>query len=458
MTETRPAGGYSRSLIRVPPVASGAAGAAAEALPEAEGSAVAAVSAVTAATALAPASAPAAVSSAPFMTADRYYQQRLANLDILLSRAREQLNSVLYQRDTLNESLKKLKDELHTLQEPACTLAEVIRPLADNKCYVKIPPDDKVVVNVNASRVDPAELRPGLRVALKATTNEVVLILPKQVDPVVSLMRVDKTPDQTYSDIGGLGKQLLELREILELPLKHPEIFSNLGIPAPKGVILYGAPGCGKSAVARAVAHHCGCNFIRISGSELVSKYIGEGSRLVRQVFQMAIASAPSIIFIDECDSIGGKRSKGGTDGAEGEVNRTMMELLSQLDGFESSAGVKLIMATNRIDTLDDALLRPGRIDRKVEFPLPDLPGRVEILKIHSRKMNLVRGMDWAAVARAMHGASGSDCRAVCIEAGMFALRERRNYVVQQDFVMAAQKVMAWKEVGQQVMEVKLVK
>jgi len=208
----------------------------------------------------------------------------------------------------------------------------------------------------------------------------------------VSLMRVEKVPDSTYETLGGLEKQVKEIKEVIELPIKHPEIFESLGISQPKGVLLYGPPGTGKTLLARAVAHHTDCCFIRVSGSELVQKYIGEGSRMVRELFVMARESAPSIIFMDEVDSIGSSRIEG-ESGGDSEVQRTMLELLNQLDGFESASNIKVLMATNRLDILDDALIRPGRIDRKIEFPNPNEAARADILKIHSRKMNLMRSV-----------------------------------------------------------------
>merc|ERR1712087_577614 len=195
-------------------------------------------------------------------------------------------------------------------------------------------------------------------------------------DPLVSLMMVEKVPDSTYEMVGGLQKQIKEIKEVIELPVKHPELFDALGIAQSKGVLLYGPPGTGKTLLARAVAHHTECCFIRVSGGELVQKYIGEGSRMVRELFVMAREHAPSIIFMDEVDSIGGARVDG-EQGGDSEVQRTMLELLNQLDGFEASQQIKVIMATNRIDILDDALLRPGRIDRKVEFPNPNEDARL---------------------------------------------------------------------------------
>ena len=268
-------------------------------------------------------------------------------------------------------------------------------------------------------------------------------ILPTKVDPLVSLMKVEAVPDSTYDMIGGLEKQVMEIKEVIELPIKHPELFESLGVAQPKGVLLYGPPGTGKTLLARAVAHHTDCTFIRVSGAELVQKYIGEGSRMVRELFVMAREAAPSIIFMDEIDSIGSSRGgDGGGGGGDSEVQRTMLELLNQLDGFEPAQNIKVIMATNRIDILDPALLRPGRIDRKIEFPNPNTENRVSIMKIHSRKMNLLRNIDLETVAEKMSNASGAECKAVCTEAGMFALRERRVHVTQEDFEMAVAKVM----------------
>ncbi|CAK9028733.1 unnamed protein product [Durusdinium trenchii] len=285
------------------------------------------------------------------------------------------------------------------------------------------------------------DCKPNTRIALTSDSYVLHKILPSKVDPLVQLMKVEKTPDSTYEMIGGVDKQIKEIKEVIELPIKHPEIFESLGISQPKGVLLYGPPGTGKTLLARAVAHHTNCCFIRVSGGELVQKYIGEGSRMVRELFVMAREHAPTIIFMDEVDSIGSSRVEG-ESGGDSEVQRTMLELLNQLDGFEATTNIKVIMATNRIDILDDALLRPGRIDRKVEFPNPNEEARGEILKIHSRKMNLMRGIDLKKIASQMNGASGAESKAVCTEAGMFALRERRQHVTQEDFEMAVSKVM----------------
>merc|ERR1712178_232775 len=302
------------------------------------------------------------------------------------------------------------------------------------KVLVKVHPEGKFVVDLDKN-IEMSQVTPNSRVALKSDSYTLHKILPNKVDPLVSLMMVEKVPDSTYDMVGGLAKQIKEIKEVIELPIKHPELFDSLGIAQPKGVLLYGPPGTGKTLLARAVAHHTDCQFIRVSGSELVQKYIGEGARMVRELFVMARANAPSIIFMDEIDSIGGSRMEGGK--GDSEVQRTMLELLNQLDGFEATQSIKIIMATNRIDILDDALLRPGRIDRKIEFPNPNEDARVDILKIHSRKMNLMRGIDLYKVAKQMPGASGAESKAVCTEAGMFALRERRIHVTQEAFELA---------------------
>ena len=349
------------------------------------------------------------------------------------------------QRNTLNDQVRSLKDEISALHEMGASVAEVVRPMGKNKMLVKVHPEGKYAVEVDKALVkDISKLKAGARVAVKSDSYTLFKVLPSKVDPLVSLMMVEKVPDSTYDMIGGLDNQIKEIKEVIELPIKHPELFEALGIAQPKGVLLYGPPGTGKTLLARAVAHHTDCRFIRVSGSELVQKYIGEGSRMVRELFVMAREHAPSIIFIDEVDSIGSSRGDGGSGGGSGdsEVQRTMLELLNQLDGFEATHSIKVIMATNRMDILDPALLRPGRIDRKIEFPAPNTAARLDILRIHSKRMNMVRGIKLDKVAEGLLGASGAEVKAVCTEAGMFALRERRVHVTQEDFELAVAKVM----------------
>jgi len=369
-----------------------------------------------------------------------YFASKIDENEIKIRDKTETVRRLEAGRNELNTQVRQLREELQQLQEPGSHIAEMIKMMGKNKAFVKTQSDGKYIVTVHDS-IDTTKLVQGTRVALRNDSYVLHKILPTKVDPLVSLMRVEKVPDATYEMVGGLQKQIQEIKEVIELPIKHPEIFEALGISQPKGVLMYGPPGTGKTLLARAVAHHTKCTFIRVSGSELVQKYIGEGSRMVREIFVMARQHAPSIIFMDEIDSIGGSRVES-SRGGDSEVQRTMLELLNQLDGFEPSQNIKVLMATNRIDILDPALLRPGRIDRKIEFPHPNEAARLQILKIHSRKMNLMRGINLKKVAALMKDASGAEMKGVCSEAGMFALRERRIHVTQEDFEMAAAKVL----------------
>jgi 26S proteasome regulatory subunit T6 len=371
---------------------------------------------------------------------EKYFENKLEELENIVREKQSNVRRLEAQRNELNSRVRLLREELQLLLEPGAYVGEVIKPMGKAKVLVKVSSEGKYIVDIDKS-IDIKQCVANCRVALQSDSYTLFKILPTKVDPLVSLMKVEKVPDSTYEMVGGLEKQVKEVKEVIELPIKHPEIFEALGISQPKGVLLYGPPGTGKTLLARAVAHHTDCTFIRVSGSELVQKYIGEGSRMVRELFVMAREHAPSIIFMDEIDSIGSSRVEG-ESGGDSEVQRTMLELLNQLDGFEATTTIKIIMATNRIDILDPALLRPGRIDRKIEFPNPNEEARAEILKIHSRKMNLVRGIDLLQIASKMNGASGAESKAVCTEAGMFALRERRQHVTQEDFEMAVAKVM----------------
>lgn len=371
---------------------------------------------------------------------EKFYKTKQMILDSEIMQMENSMKRLEQQRSCLNSQVRKIRDEISIVQEASSSVGTVVNKMGKGKCLIKTQPDGKYVVSVE-DHVKYDILKPGTRVALRSDTYDIHRILPTSIDPLVSLMMVEKVPDSTYAMIGGLDEQIKEIREVIEMPIKHPELFDNLGIAQPKGVLLYGPPGTGKTLLARAVAHHTQCKFIRVSGSELVQKYIGEGSRLVRELFVMAREHAPSIIFMDEIDSIGSSRADSGK-GSDSEVQRTMLELLNQLDGFESCNKIKVIMATNRIDILDPALLRPGRIDRKIEFPAPKAGARAEILKIHSRKMNLTKGINLDVISEKLIGSSGAEVKAVCTEAGMFALRERRVHVTQEDFEMAVSKVM----------------
>jgi len=372
----------------------------------------------------------------------KYYASKIGELNETVQERMTDLQRLKARRNELNAKVRMLREELHHLQEPGSYVGEVVKQMGQNKVLVKIHPEGKYWwTSIKVRYIK--DLAPNTRVALRNDSYTLHKILPTKVDPLVSLMKVEAVPDSTYDMIGGLEKQVMEIKEVIELPIKHPELFESLGVAQPKGVLLYGPPGTGKTLLARAVAHHTDCTFIRVSGAELVQKYIGEGSRMVRELFVMAREAAPSIIFMDEIDSIGSSRGGGeGGGGGDSEVQRTMLELLNQLDGFEPAQNIKVVMATNRIDILDSALLRPGRIDRKIEFPNPNVDNRMAIMKIHSRKMNLLRNIDLKGIAEKMTNASGAECKAVCTEAGMFALRERRVHVTQEDFEMAVAKVM----------------
>lgn len=369
-----------------------------------------------------------------------YYISKIEEHRIMIRDKTQNLERLKAQRNELNTKVRLIREELTQLHEPGSYVGEVVKPMGKQKILVKVNPEGKYVVDLDKD-IDINKCTPNTRVALRSDSYTLHKILPTKVDPLVSLMKVEKVPDSTYDMVGGLDKQILEIKEVIELPIKHPELFDALGVSQPKGVLLYGPPGTGKTLLARAVAHHTDCTFIRVSGSELVQKYIGEGSRMVRELFVMAREAAPTIIFMDEIDSIGSSRMDG-AQGGDSEVQRTMLELLAQLDGFEATQNIKVIMATNRLDILDAALLRPGRIDRKIEFPNPTTKSRADIIGIHSRRMNLMRGIDLIKIAEKMNNSSGAECKAICTEAGMFALRERRIHVTQEDFEMAVAKVM----------------
>ena len=255
------------------------------------------------------------------------------------------------------------------------------------------------------------------------------------------MMMVEKRPVETYADVGGLSAQIQEIKEAVELPLTHPELYEELGIKPPKGVILYGPPGTGKTLLAKAVANETSASFLRVVGSELIQKYAGEGPKLVRELFRTAKDMAPSIVFIDEIDAVGTKRYDT-QSGGEKEIQRTMLELLNQLDGFDDRGDVRVIMATNRIDSLDPAIIRPGRIDRKIEFPMPDAKTKRRIFGIQTAKMNLALDVDLDSLAMSKEELSGADVKAVCSEAGLLALRERTMQVRQEHFLKAMDKVL----------------
>lgn len=312
---------------------------------------------------------------------------------------------------------------------------------AGNKYVINVKQIAKFVVGLG-ERVAPTDIEEGMRVGVDRQKYSIQIPLPPKIDPTVSLMTVEDKPDVTYDDVGGAKEAIEKLREVVELPLLHPERFVALGIDPPKGVLLYGPPGTGKTLSARAVANRTDACFIRVIGSELVQKYVGEGARMVRELFTMARSKRACIVFFDEIDAIGGARTGGDENGSDNEVQRTMLQIVTELDGFDARGNIKVLMATNRPDTLDPALLRPGRLDRKVEFGLPDLEGRGQIFKIHSKRMNCDRDIRFELLARLCPNTTGAELHSVCTEAGMYAIRARRKSVSEKDFLDSVNKVV----------------
>ena len=371
-----------------------------------------------------------------------YLKRRIRQLEL-------QVRTLEADKERLERELSRLRMEMSRLRQPPAFAGTLIEVLDDDRAIVQNYNGPRFVVRI-APWIEREGLKPGARVALDQRTMAIVELLPTEKDPSVLGFEVIERPTVSYKDIGGLEKQIQELREAIELPLKHPELFDKIGIEPPKGVLLYGPPGCGKTLMAKALAHEVNATFIKVVGSELVRKFIGEGARLVHELFELAKEKAPTIIFIDEIDAIGAKRMDE-TTGGEREVNRTLMQLLAEMDGCDPSGNVKVIAATNRPDILDPALLRPGRFDRLIEVPLPDFHGRLEILKVHTRKMNL-KDVDLTMIAEMTEGASGADLKAIATEAGMFAIRDRREYVTQEDFMKAIEKVLgSEKRLAQQI-------
>ncbi|AFM98542.1 ATP-dependent 26S proteasome regulatory subunit [Encephalitozoon hellem] len=334
----------------------------------------------------------------------------------------------------------KSENDVKALQTVGHIIGEVLEKLSDEKFIVKSSQGPRYVVGCMKA-IDRKKITTGTRVALDITTLTIMVVLPREVDPMIHSMGEESPGDGiSFESVGGLKDQIRELREVIELPLKNPDIFKRIGVRAPKGVLLYGPPGTGKTLLARIVAATMDVNFLKVVSSALIEKYIGESSRMIREMFAYARRKAPCIIFMDEIDAIGGKRSRESSS-SDREVQRTLMELLNQLDGFNELDNVKVIMATNRPDILDPALLRPGRLDRKIEIPLPNEQGRKEILKIHSRPMNAIEEIDYDSLVKLTAGFNGADLRNVCTEAGMIALKDERDYVKHEDFVKSARKI-----------------
>jgi len=376
------------------------------------------------------------------MAADPVREKALSDYRKKLMEHKEvdaRLKDLRNQLKDLTTAYAKSEDDLKALQSVGQIVGEVLRQLTEEKFIVKATNGPRYVVGCRR-QLEKSKLKPGTRVALDMTTLTIMRYLPREVDPLVYNMSHEDPGDVTYSAIGGLGEQIRELREVIELPLLNPELFMRVGITPPKGCLLYGPPGTGKTLLARAVASQLDANFLKVVSSAIVDKYIGESARLIREMFNYARDHQPCIIFMDEIDAIGGRRFSEGTS-ADREIQRTLMELLNQMDGFDVLGKVKMIMATNRPDTLDPALLRPGRLDRKIEIPLPNEQARMEVLKIHSNPITKHGEIDFEAVVKLSDGFNGADLRNVCTEAGLFAIRSEREYVVDEDFMKAVRKV-----------------
>ena len=336
---------------------------------------------------------------------------------------------------------RQMMQEEQPLQVARCTkIISGLSPEDPTKYVINIRQIAKFVVGLG-EKVSPTDIDEDMRVGVDRVKYAIQIPLPPKIDPTVSLMEVEEKPDVTYDDVGGSKKALEQLREVVEIPLLHPERFVTLGIDPPKGVLLYGPPGTGKTLSARAVANRTDATFIRVIGSELVQRYVGEGARMVRELFTLARSKKTCIIFFDEVDAIGGARTSGDDNNSDVEVQRTMLQIVTELDGFDARGNIKVLMATNRPDTLDPALLRPGRLDRKVEFGLPDLEGRTHILKIHAKVMSVDRDIRYELLARLCPNTTGAELRSVCTEAGMFAIRARRKSVTEKDFLDSINKV-----------------
>jgi len=376
----------------------------------------------------------------------KYLLERISNLENRNLELRERMRQmesekryVETQKIRYEREMRKLRSEIEQLRSPPLIFGEILDIIDNNRVVVRSSAGPRFLVRVSQF-IDPKDLRSGSRCTLNQQSLALIEVLPNNYDPQIYGMELEERPLEVYSEIGGLEAQVQELKEAVELPLTKPHLFEQVGIRPPKGVLLYGPPGTGKTLLARAVAHETNAHFLRVVGSELVQKYIGEGARLVRELFEIAKEKAPAIIFIDEIDAVGAHRTESVTSG-DREVQRTLMQLLAGMDGFEARGDVKIIGATNRIDILDPALLRPGRFDRIIEIPLPDIEGRYSILKIHTKGMNLESQIDLLEIARQTEGRNGADLRAICMEAGMFAIRDERSQVSGEDFVRALHKV-----------------
>ena len=371
-------------------------------------------------------------------------QERLEVLESQNEEMRDKLLDANAENNKYQQKLERLTHENKKLKQSPLFVATVQELTEDGAVIKQHGNNQEALTEITAEMR--REVEPDDRVAVNNSLS-IVKKLEKETDVRARVMQVEHSPDVSYEDIGGLQDQMQEVRETVEMPLEHPEMFEDVGIHPPSGVLLYGPPGTGKTMLAKAVANETDATFIKMAGSELVHKFIGEGAKLVRDLFEVARENQPAVIFIDEIDAIASKRTDSKTSG-DAEVQRTMMQLLSEMDGFDERGEVRIIAATNRFDMLDPAILRPGRFDRLIEVPKPDTAGREIIFQIHTRKMNLAEDIDFTQLAAMVEDASGADIKAICTEAGMFAIRDDRTTVTDADFLEAYEKLQQDTDTG----------
>ncbi|QCC52478.1 proteasome-activating nucleotidase Pan1 [Halapricum salinum] len=374
-------------------------------------------------------------------------QERLEVLETQNEEMRDKLLDANAENNKYQQKLERLTHENKKLKQSPLFIATVQEITSEGVIIKQHGNNQEALTEVTDEMRE--GLEPDARVAVNNSLS-IVKALDDETDVRARVMQVDQSPDVGYEDIGGIHEQIEEVRETVEMPLKNPDMFVDVGIDPPSGVLLHGPPGTGKTMMAKAVANQTDATFIKMAGSELVHKFIGEGAKLVRDLFDLARQHEPAVIFIDEIDAIAAKRTESKTSG-DAEVQRTMMQLLSEMDGFEDRGEIRIIAATNRFDMLDRAILRPGRFDRLIEVPKPDQEGREQIFQIHTRDMNLAETVDFASLSEQTTEASGADIKAICTEAGMFAIRDDRTEVVEQDFYDAWEKIQQEEEDGEDV-------
>lgn len=366
------------------------------------------------------------------------YKSNLNHLEQKIRALQNNRRTLLRQKYDFEKSMTEFSKELKKIKKVPLILGQVEEIfIEEQKAIVRSSSGPSFMVTWS-NDINQAELKSGINVALNQRNFAIIEIINQNSDPYVAQMELEERPDVSFDDIGGLDEQILELKEAIELPLTNPEIFSNIGIEPPGGVLLYGPPGSGKTLIAKAIANHSQATFISVVGSALVQKYIGEGTRIVKELFRYAQKKAPVIIFIDELDAIGSRREI--STSGDLEVQRTLMELLSQMDGFNSMTDVKIIGATNRPDVLDPALIRSGRFDKHLLIPLPNELGRKQIFRIYLENMTIqFNDEDLKKLADLTDNFNGSMIKAVCTDAGLLAIRKNEDFVEISDLVQAIQ-------------------